>query len=185
MSNQKVDFSAYNQQLHLSVVAKVRYGIWLILSNFFFLTNIPYPIFFKVLLLKIFGATIGHNCIIKPWVKIKFPWKLKLGDNVWIGESSWIDNISDVSIGDNVCISQNAFLLTGNHDYTSISFDLLSKPITIENGVWICANAIIVGGVNLKSHSVVGLGQIITKDTQPYEIYGCKQSLVTRTRVIL
>lgn len=171
MSEQKVDLSSYNHQIHLSLVARIRYGMWLMLSNFFFLTNIPYPVFFKLFLLKLFGASIGRNCIIKPWAKIKFPWKLRLGDNVWIGEAAWIDNISEVVIGNHVCISQNALLLTGNHDYTSISFDLTSKPINIEDGAWICANATIVGGVTVATHSVVGIGQIITKNTEPYLVY--------------
>jgi putative colanic acid biosynthesis acetyltransferase WcaF len=150
----------------------MKYACWLIISNFFFLTNIPYPVRFKVALLRIFGAKIGKSCVIKPWVKIKFPWKLVLGNHVWLGESAWIDNISNVTVGNHVCISQKALLLTGNHDYTSSSFDLLSKPINIEDGAWICANATVVGGVTVASHCVIGVGQLITKNTLPNEVYG-------------
>jgi len=130
------------------------------------------------------GAQIGVSCVIKPWVKIKLPWKLHLGDHVWIGESAWIDNISEVKIGNHVCISQNALLLTGNHDYTSTSFDLISKPINIENGAWICANATIVGGITVATHCVIGIGQILTKSTNPYEIFGIGKTTSTKKRVI-
>jgi len=108
--------------------------------------------------------------VIKPWVKIKFPWELELGDYVWLGENIWIDNLSRVTIGNNVCISQGALLITGNHRYDRVDFKLESHPINIEDGVWICANSTIVGGVSLKSHAVVGLGCIVTKNLEPYTI---------------
>lgn len=184
MSNKIVSLSTFKHQLHLTFVAKCKYLMWLVISNIIFLTNIPYPNFIKVYLLRIMGAKIGHSCIIKPWVKIKLPWKLTLGDNVWLGESAWIDNISNVVIGSNVCISQNALLLTGNHDYTSSSFDLNSKPIVIEDGAWVCANVTITGGVTIKSHSVVGVGLIISKDTNPYEVYSVNASSSIKKRVI-
>lgn len=171
MDNRAVDLSTFKHTLHVSIWDKLRYALWLLVSNLFFLTNIPYPNRFKVVLLRLMGAQIGNSCVIKPWVRIKLPWKLRMGDHVWLGELAWIDNISEVVIGNHVCISQNALLLTGNHDYTSISFDLTSKPINIEDGAWICANATIVGGVTVATHSVVGIGQIITKNTEPYQVY--------------
>ena len=71
------------------------------------------------------------------------PWKLKVGNNVWIGEDVWIDNLELVDISDNVCISQGAMLLCGNHDFTSSTFDLIVKPIVLEDGVWIGAKSIV------------------------------------------
>ena len=58
-------------------------------------------------ILKIFGARIyGWQIVIKPNVKIKYPWFLKIGDGSWIGEKVWIDNLCSVNIEENVCISQ-------------------------------------------------------------------------------
>jgi len=141
-------------------------------SNIIFLTNIPYPNGLKVFILRLFGASIGHQVVIKPWVKIKFPWNISLGDHVWIGEEVWIDNISMVTIQSNVCISQGAFIITGNHNYSKSYFPLISKPVLIEEGVWICAKAIVTGGVTLKSHAVLSLGCVATKDLDSYYIYG-------------
>jgi putative colanic acid biosynthesis acetyltransferase WcaF len=184
VENKATDLSKFKHELHLSFGAKLKYGVWLVISNIFFLTNIPYPSSVKVYILRLLGAQIGQGCVIKPWVKIKLPWNLYIGDNVWLGESVWIDNISNVRIGSNVCISQKALLITGNHDYSLPYFDLISKPIHVEEGVWICANSTITGGVTLKSHSVVGIGVIIKKDTSPFSIYGNKQEVTIKQREI-
>ena len=165
------DLSNYKHTLHVNVVDKFKYGLWLMLSNLFFLTNIPYPNSFKIFILRIMGAKVGNEVVIKPWVKIKFPWKLVIGNNVWLGESCWIDNISEVFVGNHVCISQGALLLTGNHDYTKSTFDLISKPIHIEDGVWVGAKAIVVGGITLSTHSVIGLGFHAVRNTEAFKVY--------------
>ena len=168
----KTDFSTFKDEVSPGFFRKFRYLIWLLVSNVIFLTNIPYPNILKVLLLRAFGAKIGRKVVIKPWVKIKFPWNLSLADHVWLGEEVWIDNISMVTISSHVCVSQGAFLLTGNHNYSKSYFPLISKPILIEEGVWVCAKAVVTGGATLKSHSILSLGCIATKDLDSYYIYG-------------
>src|SRR5690349_1198725 len=91
--------------------------LWYYISLVFFRNNFFPFSSFKVTLLRLFGAEVGKGVLIKPDVSIKFPWKLKLGANIWIGEQVWIDNLAEVVIGDNVCLSQGVYLLTGNHNY--------------------------------------------------------------------
>ncbi|MBP1641174.1 MAG: acyl transferase [Bacteroidetes bacterium] len=138
----------------------------------------------KTHLLRLFGAKIGNGLVIKPSVHIKFPWKLVIGDNVWIGENVWIDNLDKVTIGSNVCISQGALLLTGNHDYSVQSFDYRNAPIVIEDGVWIGAKAVVCPGVTCKSHSILTVGSIATKDMDSFTIYQGNPAEKIRTRVI-
>lgn len=168
--NKTVNFEKYRHVIFDSPSKRLKYLFWLLISNVFFLTNIPYPNRFKVQILRLFGAKIGKNTVIKPWVKIKFPWELSLGNHVWIGEGVWIDNLSKVKIGDYVCISQGALLITGNHRYDREDFPLETKSILVEDGVWICAKSVIVGGIHLKSHAVVGLGCHVTTDLEAYSI---------------
>ena len=158
--------------------------LWYFCNAIFLQTNLPYPVSLKSYLLRLFGAKIGGNVVIKPNVRIKFPWFLHVGDNVWIGESVWIDNLCQVTVGDNVCLSQEAYLLTGNHDFKSKAFDLIVKPIAIENGVWIGARAIVCPGVTLKSHSVITVGSVVQKDTEPYTIYRGNPAVATGKREI-
>ena len=126
---------------------------------------------FKSTILKIFGAKIGRNLTIKPNVTIKYPWLLEVGDYVGIGEQVWIDNLAKVKIDNQVTISQGAYLLTGNHDFNTSTFDLIIKEITLEAGVWVGARVVICPGVTCKSHSVIGVGSVVTNDTLPYSIY--------------
>lgn len=67
----------------------------------------------KIASLRAFGAKIGKGLVIKNNVIIKSPWNLVVGDDCWLGESCWIDNLDKFVIGSNVCISQGALLLTG------------------------------------------------------------------------
>lgn len=125
----------------------------------------------KILLLRVFGAKIGKRFVLKNNVIIKFPWKLSIGDDVWIGENVWIDNLDKVIIGNNVCISQGALLLTGNHDYTASTFDYMNSPITIEEGAWIGAKAVVCPGVKVHSHAILTVGSVATKNMDAYGIY--------------
>lgn len=97
------------------------------------------PSRFKTALLRAFGARVGRGLILKPRVSIKSPWFLQIGDHVWIGEGVWIDNHTSVNIGNNVCISQGAYLFTGNHDWSDPAFAFFSRPLDIGDGVWITA----------------------------------------------
>jgi len=167
-----VDLSAYR---HHPEVTKVR-PLWVRLSWFmvnaaiFNTSLLPFSKL-KVVILRFYGAKIAEGVVIKPRVNIKYPWKLQIGRFTWIGEGVWIDNLDQVTIGANVCISQAALLLCGNHDYKSPLFDLSVLPITIEDGVWIGAKSIVCPGVVCRSHSVLSLGSVASKDLDAYSIY--------------
>ena len=93
----------------------------------------------KRLLLRLFGARIGCGLVIKPQVWIKYPWRLVVGDHCWIGQGVCIDNLADVQLGSHVCISQQVYLCTGSHDYRKPSFDLITRPVTVDDGAWLGA----------------------------------------------
>lgn len=138
----------------------------------------------KVFLLRAFGAKLDSGVIIKPHVTIKYPWKLVVGKNVWIGENVWIDNLALVSIADNVCISQGAMLLCGNHNYKKTTFDLMISEIILEEGVWIGAKAIVCPGVKCFSHAVLSVGSVATSDLESYSIYQGNPAIKVKERII-
>lgn len=138
----------------------------------------------KILLLKAFGAKIGKGICIKNNVIIKYPWKLEIGNDCWIGENCWIDNIDKVIIKDNVCISQGALLLTGNHDYSNTSMPYRNAPITIEHGAWIAAKSIVCPGVTVHRNAILTVGSIATKDLEQDWIYQGNPATKIRQREI-
>ena len=141
-------------------------------TNLIFFKSGWFPFYgLKVSLLKLYGAKVGNAVLIKPFVNIKYPWFLIIGNNVWIGEEVWIDNLALVTIGDNVCISQGVLLLTGSHNYKLEAFDLIVNPITLEDSVWICAKAIVCSGIVCRKNSMITAGSVITADCDENGIY--------------
>ena len=138
----------------------------------------------KTILLRLFGAKVGKGVLIKPGVSIKYPWFLEIGDDTWIGENAWIDNLAKVMIGSNVCISQGAYILTGNHNYNKPYFDLIIKEIIIEDGVWIGARSIVCPGVVCKSNAVLSVGSIAKTDLEINGIYQGDPAVKVRERNI-
>lgn len=109
----------------------------------------------KASILRFFGAKIGKGLVLKPRVKIKYPWFLNLAQNVWLGELVWIDNHTTVTIGSNVCVSQGAYLFTGNHDWSDSAFSFFCKPIFIGDGVWITAGQFLGPGTEVPPNVAV------------------------------
>ncbi len=165
------DLQSFNNSWYSTGAGSVKRILWYFVNCLFFI-NPLFPInSIKIFLLKLFGAKIGKNVLIKPSVNIKYPWKLIVGNYVWIGENAWIDNLDIVIIGNNCCISQGALLLSGNHDYTKTSFDLKIGKIVLEDGVWIGAKSIVCQNVTCRSHSILTVNSVVTRDLEAYSIY--------------
>ena len=141
-------------------------------TNVIFFKSSFFPFnFLKILLLQLYGCSIGKGVVVKPNVNIKYPWKLTLGNYVWIGESVWIDNLDNVVIEENVCLSQGAIIMCGAHDYKKPTFNLITKPIKIESESWICARSIILQGVICKRGSILTASSVAKRNLDEYSIY--------------
>ena len=121
------------------------------------------PAALRVVILRSFGAKIGKGVLIRRHVKVHWPWKLTIADNVWIGVEAWILNLEHVEIGSNVCISQGAFLCTGSHDSRSPTFEFDNAPISVGDGAWIAARATVLRGVTIGREAVVGATALVPK----------------------
>ena len=139
---------------------------------------------FRCALLRIFGARIRRGTVIKPGVRVKYPWLFGAGDQCWIGEDCWIDNMAPVTLGSNVCISQGAYLCTGNHDWSDPAFGLMVDAIEIRDGAWVGAKAVLAPGVDIGECAVVVAGSVITQDIPPFEIHGGNPAKFLRRREI-
>jgi putative colanic acid biosynthesis acetyltransferase WcaF len=182
MMNLKTDLSKFNNSWY-KPGSTLKRAAWYIVHGVFFMSSFPISSV-KVTMLRLFGARVGNGVVIKPHVRIKYPWRLIIGNHVWIGEDCWIDNLAQVTIGNSVCLSQGSFLLCGNHDFSKSTFDLMIGEIVLEDGVWIGAKSTVCPGVVCSSHAVLAVGSVATKNLEPYSIYQGNPAVKIKERIL-
>lgn len=143
---------------------------WLVISAFTVATWLPGSRW-RGWLLSLFGARIGSGVVIKPNVRVKFPWRLSIGDFSWIGEDVWIDNLDLVEIGSHACVSQGAYLCTGSHDWSKETFDLITRPIRVGDHAWVGARAVLAPGTVLQKGGIVVLGGVASGSLDAWTVH--------------
>lgn len=181
---ERTDLSSFDNDWYKPGASILKRLLWHMCSWFWLESGILVPYGWKRTLLRLFGARIGKNVVIKPHVQIKYPWRLQIGNHTWIGEHCWIDNLDDVTIGSNACLSQGSMVLSGNHDFSKKNFDLILKPIVIEDGAWIGAKATVTQGVTVGSHAVLSVGSVASTDLDAYGIYRGNPAVKIKDRKI-
>ena len=171
------DNSGYSAGRSLWIVALWYFGGLPLLRSPFIISSAA-----RRALLRMFGAKVGCDVVIKPGVRVKYPWRLRIGDRSWIGEDCWIDNIALVDIRSDVCVSQGAFLCTGNHDWSDPAFALTAQPIVLRAGSWVAAKAVVGPGVTLEEGAIVGLGSVVTSSVPASQVVGGNPAIAVSHR---
>lgn len=136
---------------------------WLVQSTLFNMSpQIAYG--WRRTILRLFGAKIGKKVILRPSVKVTYPWNLTIGDYSWVGDNVTLYTLGKITIGSNSVVSQKSYLCTGSHDYSSPLFDIYSKPIVIEDEVWLATDVFVAPGVTIGKGAVLGAKSIVTKN---------------------
>jgi putative colanic acid biosynthesis acetyltransferase WcaF len=141
--------------------------LWWIIQSTLFRLSPQFMYGWRRLLLRLFGAKIGENVLIRPTVKILYPWKLNIGDWSWIGDEVTLYNMANINIGENCVISQKSYLCTGSHDHTKSSFDIFAKSIDINDKVWVASDVFIAPGVTIGYGTVIGFRSTVSQDLPP------------------
>ena len=136
----------------------------------------------RVMLLRVFGAKLGHHVFIRPTARVFHPWLLEAGDWVQLGDDVVVYNLGPVRLGNQTTVSQGTYLCAGSHDYTKPDLPLLRPPVTIGSGVWIAAQAFIGPGVTVGDNSVVAARAVVTKDVPPGVVVGGNPARVLKPR---
>lgn len=121
-------------------------------------------------LLRLFGARIGKGVIIRPSVRVTYPWKLTIGDHAWVGDNVELYTLDAITIGENAVVSQGSYLCTGTHDYTRPSFDMVIAPVTIEPEAWVASQVFVMPGVTVRRGAVVAVRSLVTRDVPPMAV---------------
>ena len=93
-----------------------------------------------------------------------------------------------IEMGSDVRIAPGAKLFAENHGYADLDMPICRQEnttlgITIEDDVWIGANAVITDGVRIGAHSIVGAGAVVTKSVPPYSVVGGCPAKVIHARI--
>lgn len=179
-----VRLNEYNNSWYHPGGSFAKRALWMLLGQPCFASRWLPSSRLRVSLLRAFGARIGTGVVIKPAVKVKYPWHLAVEDYAWIGEECWIDNLTTVHIGCNACVSQGAYLCTGNHDWSDPFFGLRVEGITLGEGAWAGAKSVLMPGTVLGMYAVVGAGSVAKGFIPEFEIYaGNPAQFVKQRRV--
>lgn len=111
-------------------------------------------------------ALFPQSDVVCHWsTEIKCPENITLGKRVIIGPQCTIGAVAPVHIGDDVLLSKGVFIDTGTADIsTPVPYAKLSKPIRIEDGVWLGAGAMVMAGVTIGRNSVISAGTVVRKN---------------------
>ena len=179
-----IDLGRFENSWYSSGRSRVIEALW-----FFFglpllrSTLVPFS-FYRATLLRLFGATIGRGVVIKPGIRVKYPWLLRVGDFTWLGEDVWIDNLGKVDIAEHVCVSQGVYLCTGNHDWSDPTFGLRVEPITLGPGSWVGARSVVCPGATVGEGAMAAAGSVVVKTLKPWTIYAGNPATPSRARVL-
>ena len=131
--------------------------IWWLVQDTLFAWSPQFMYIWRAWLLRLFGARIGKNVLLRPSVRITYPWKLSIGDYAWIGDDVELYTLGEIQIGAHSVISQRCYLCTGSHDHTQPAFDIYAQPIHIAEQVWLASDVFVAPGVEIGEGALVGV----------------------------
>lgn len=158
--------------------------LWWFVQALLFKTSPQVCYGWRRFLLRLFGAKIGKNVIIRPTAKITYPWKVTIGDYSWIGDDVVLYSLGDIEIGDNVVVSQKSYLCAASHDYKKEDFPIFDKKIVIEDECWLATDVFVAPGITIKKGTVVGARSSVYKDLPPNKVCVGNPAIIIKEREI-
>ena len=138
----------------------------------------------KRMLLRLFGAKIHPTANIYSGVRVYYPANLTMEAYSCLADDVNCYNVAPITIGEQVTVSQEAYLCTASHDITDPLHHLITAPITIERDAWIGARAYVGMGVTIGEGAVVGATASVYKDVEPWTIVGGNPAKFIKKREI-
>ena len=130
----------------------------------------------------------GKGVVVRPSAKLAYSHNIFLGDNVHIQRDCyvWAGKNSTITIGANTMLSPGVFIISDNHSVKKNQLIRLQegaeKDIVIGEDVWLGAYAIILPGVHIGEHAIIGAGAVVTKDVPAYAIVAGNPAKIIKMR---
>jgi putative colanic acid biosynthesis acetyltransferase WcaF len=177
------DLGRYRNPPDLRGRSAVQVQLWWLVQALLFNTSPQFLYGWRRWLLRLFGAKIGQGVIIRPSVRVTYPWKLEIGDRAWVGDQVELYTLDRIRIGEDAVVSQFSKLITGSHDFEKPTFDMVTKPITIESQAWVAADCFIAPGVTVGRGAVVLARSLVTKDVPGMAVVAGQPATIRRQRL--
>ncbi len=117
----------------------------------------PQPLYgWRRFLLRSFGAKVGRRVLLRPTVRVTYPWKVEIGEFSWIGDNAELYSLGPIKIGKNSVVSQKCYICTGSHRHDVFDFPIYAEEIVIGDEVWLATDVFVAPGVTIGDCSVVG-----------------------------
>ena len=134
----------------------------------------------RLFILKLFGAKIYGLPFVHQRARIQIPWNLTLEHRACLGDRANAYSLGSIIIGKSATIAQEAYLCTGSHDFSNPSMPLVVSNIIIEEYAFIGARAMILPGVKISKHAIVGAQSVVTRDVADYMVVAGNPAIVIR-----
>lgn len=138
--------------------------LWWLVQSTLFAMSPQFMYGWRRFLLRLFGAEVGREVLVRPTARVTYPWKVTIGDYTWIGDDVVLYSLGEIEIGGHTVISQRSYICTGSHDITKTTFDIYALPIRIGNQVWIATDVFVAPGVRIGDGAVVGARSTVLHD---------------------
>lgn len=157
--------------------------LWWLVEAVLFRPSPQFAYAYRSWLLRLFGAKVGVGSVIRPSVRITYPWKVALGDYVWIGDDVVLYSLGNITVGSNSVISQGSYICAGDHDYRQVSFPIRARDVTVGNEVWLAARVFVGPGVSVADGCVVGASSVVMRNLEKAGVWCGNPCRYVRSRL--
>ena len=125
----------------------------------------PKPLnFWRLFVLRCFGATIHGTPFVHQRARIQLPWNVELHDAACVGDRTNLYSLDRITLHAGALVAQEAYLCTGTHDVQDPEWPLVTAPIVVHTRAFVGARAFVLPGVMIGARAVVGAMSVVTRD---------------------
>lgn len=131
--------------------------------------NVHLGVKFRRILAPHVFKRVGKNFKAFHFVEVSYGYNLEVGDNVVVHRNVLLDDRGGIIIGNNVSISDYAAVFSHTHSIDDIQ-DIHNIPTILEDNVRVTYGAVVLAGVRVGVHGMVGARAVATRDVKPYHV---------------
>jgi len=124
----------------------------------------------RLVWLRLFGARISGIPFVHQRARIQIPWHLVLQHRACLGDRANVYSLGRIEIEEGAVVAQEAYLCTGTHDFDQPGLPLVTREIRVGRAAFVGARVMVLPGVTIGEHSIVGACSVVTHDVEPWTV---------------